>query len=171
MSNFQLQYSSRIKFSLMSDNDFSVVTDKMCTKILRFLYTCIERSERLSDFFKNCSLVFVDSSNEDISRSFRMNINGENDRNIVLSIAIASDRMGNRAKYGEIYLNDHNRCYGNPSTLEILILTSPPELDDDLGYDGDIKSFKRDRYSNESGFSNLIDEIIRIYKIVNPVPV
>jgi hypothetical protein len=146
----------------------SIVTDKMCTKMLRHLYTSISKSERLSTFFTDDSLVFENASNSDISRCFRMTINGDNDRNIVISIAIASDRMGNIAQYGEVYLNNHTRLCGNPQTLEILIKSSPSDLNDELGYDGDIRSFGRNNCSSENGFSELIDEIIRIYRILNP---
>ena len=178
MSDFMAEYEYGRLFTGMDDKKFSsayqgmmmVVTDKMCTKMLRFLYTSILEAARLRLLFENGTLSFENSSNRNIERCFRMTITG-NGRSIVLSIAIPSDRYGNRAKFGEVFLNENTELDCNPSTLEILIISAPADLEESLGYDGDAKSFFRCHSKNdprgENGFYELIDEIISIHEILN----
>ena len=87
-------------------------------------------------------------------------------RSLGISFAISPDRMGNRTKYNEIGPGRH------PSTTEIYLIGSIgdfSDLDNELGYDGDIISFSWDSTPGapEGGFAEVIDELVRLRAVLD----
>ena len=87
-------------------------------------------------------------------------------RSLGISFAISPDRMGNRTKYDEIGDGRH------PSTTEIYLTGSIgdfSDLNDALGYDGDIRSFSWDSTpgAREGGFAEVIDELVRLRAVLD----
>jgi len=88
------------------------------------------------------------------------------ERTLGVSFSIAADRFGNRAEYDEIGPGKP------PSTMEILLMVSIGDFSDlgrQLGYDGDIRSFSWDSTPGapEAGFSEVIDELIRLRSVLD----
>lgn len=171
----KLQYMKL--FFEMDENEFALahsamiyyVTDKMCTKMLIFLYTSIKETVRLQSFFENGTLSFEDSNNNNIYEFFQMTISDGKDKKVVLSIMVSYGRCGNIAEDGDTYFNNHTKLTGNPKTIDILIVSADVDIEKSLEYNGDIKTFYRNDSIDENGFNVLIDEIIRIHNIVNNV--
>ena len=87
-------------------------------------------------------------------------------RSLGVSFAISPDRMGNRTQYGEIGPRRP------PSTTEIYLTGSVgdfSDLDSELGYDGDIRSFSWDSTPGapEGGFAEVIDELVRLRAVLD----
>jgi hypothetical protein len=87
-------------------------------------------------------------------------------RSLGISFAISPDRMGNRTKYDEIGPGRP------PSTTEIYLMGSIgdfSDLDNELGYHGDIQSFSWDSTlrAPEGGFAEVIDELVRLRAVLD----
>jgi hypothetical protein len=150
-------------FQLFLRNDS--ISRECSMKMISYLRKDILPTSRVGKYLEDGSIRFVDPSDTPCT-CFRLLIGEE----IEISVAIATDRMGNRAGHGEVYLNEGTQYKGNPSTAEILIMENPSSYDDDLDYQGDIRSFFREDCSQEGGFSDLVDELQRIHNIVFPSP-
>lgn len=131
-------------------------------KMISFIRNILPNNIRLKPYFEDGSIRFMNPTMEP-NTCFRLEI-GEK---IELSIAIATDRMGNRAEYGEVFLNEGTQYRGNPTIVEIMLIRiNLLGLEEDLDYYGDIKSFVRVPNNIDEGYSDLIDEILRIRRIV-----
>jgi hypothetical protein len=87
-------------------------------------------------------------------------------RSLGISFAISPDRMGNRSQYGEVGPRRP------PSTTEIYLTHSIrdfSDLDNKLGYDGDIRSFSWNSTpgASEGGFTSVINELVRLRAVLD----
>ena len=121
----------------------------------------------------HCGRVLVTSTNvgkintsedETINTSEGETIDAGGDETIKIrvSISVPLDRMGNQSN-------------PQPSTLETLLVDEgnvPKDKMKLLGYDGDIMSFTRNTSpgARDDGFSDIIDELVRIYDILSGNP-
>jgi len=133
-------------------------------KMNKYLMKDILPISRVGRYLLDGTIRFV-NPNEPPNTCFRLQIGDETE----ISIAMATDRMGNRARFGEVYLNEGTQYKGNPTTVEIMIMKSPSSYYADLDYNGDIRSFCRDDCPLEGGYSDFVEELQRIHDIVIPI--
>lgn len=141
------------------------ISTECCAKMCYHLMKNVLPASRIGIYLEDGSIRFTEP-NARPRTCFRLQMGDD----FELSIAISPDRMFNRAEHGEIFLNSGTQFNGNPKTVEIFIVNEPSHLEEALGYDGDIQSFKRDEFTLEEGFSCLVDEILHIRRIVYGLP-
>ena len=132
------------------------VTDNMCNKIFKLLYTSILSSQQLLPFQKKTFFDFGVCNQWNDRFIQILIVNTAKDIRVGISIAILNDQPGNR--FGKVYENDHTRLHGNPDTVHISICHGPSDLKDSIVY--------RNGSEDENGFSDVIKEIVRIHNIV-----
>ena len=143
------------------------LSTECCAKMCYHLMKNVLPASRIGIYLEDGSIRFTEPNAQSRTRTcFRLQMGDD----FELSIAISPDRMFNRAEHREIFLNSGTQFNGNPKTVEILIVQEPSHLEEALGYDGNIKSFKRDEFTLEEGFSCLVDEILHIRRIVYGLP-
>ena len=158
------------KLSAYYEAMMNQVSIRMSKKISLLFCSAILETERLDPFLKNGTLSIAGSTT--IGEDLVIILRGIDGREVVLSIVMPPNNVGNRAVYGEVYLNKHTRLKGNPSTIEMLVVSPTEELIVLVPgwykeYYATVMTFHRDDSQIEYGFSRIIDEIIKIYNIIN----
>ena len=152
--------SERISF-----NDFARnwrINEEYCTQQAMSALAAIEESSRLASLVESGKIT-LPPSNAGHCVKIRMN---RGSCSLDVSFGVCPDRCGNRIEYNEIGPGKP------PSTMEILMgfvgIFTDNEIEE-FGYDGDVKTFywNSDPDAQEDGFSEVIDELIRLRTILD----
>ena len=144
------------------DEIYDEIYSKICKNMKEYLKTTIESSERVSPLIHEWSVVL---ENYISGKDLLVTIKGRGYRKVQLSIRFPEDVHSYGLETGRYYQNDHSQHEANPYIVEFCVESKDLKL---LGYEDQIESFCRNDESDfENGFSKLIDEILRIHKILN----
>jgi hypothetical protein len=128
-----------------------------------YLKTTITSSERLLPLINAWSLVLENSTSG--KTHLCITVKGLAFRKVKVYITFKEDLHIYGVETGRYFPNDHFDYEGNPDMMELSIEDKKDEKL--LGYDKETKLFKRVDSDNESGFSTMIDELLRIHQILN----
>ena len=148
-------YNSKSLMDMMMDMKRGMM---LCTSHAKRALNAFNNSTKLKPFIDNGSMILPKTAD---FYNFVINM-PVGSRVLKVSFSIAPDRGGNRYEMGEISESKP------PSTMEILLRDVFDEYFEDLGYDGDIRSFSWNVSLSDDGFEEIIDEFLRILNIINP---
>lgn len=137
------------------------ISTECCTNMCNHLIKNVLPDSRVGVYLKDGSIRFTEP-NSPIKTCFRLQMGND----FELSIAISPNKMFNREENSKDYIKQFIKYNINPKIVEIFIIKEPSYLEKTLGYDGKTRSFKINESILEEGFSELIDEILRIRRIV-----